>query len=42
VRREAAAEYRQAYALDPAVSKGASADDYVAARLKAAAEGKKN
>ena len=42
-RPDAAAEsYRQAYALDPAVAKGASADDYVAQRLKAAAEQKKN
>jgi CubicO group peptidase (beta-lactamase class C family) len=39
---EAAANYRQAYALDPALGKGLSADDYVAGRLKAAAEGKKN
>ena len=40
---DAAAEnYRQAYALDPAVAKGLSADDYVAGRLKAAAEQKKN
>jgi hypothetical protein len=42
-RADAAAEnYRQAYALDPALAKGMSADDYVAARLKAAAEPKKN
>jgi CubicO group peptidase (beta-lactamase class C family) len=39
---EAAENYRQAYALDPAVGKGSSADDYVAGRLKAAAEQKKN
>jgi tetratricopeptide (TPR) repeat protein len=38
----AAENYRQAYALDPARAKGMSADDYVAARLKAAAELKKN
>ncbi|HEX6186429.1 MAG TPA: serine hydrolase, partial [Pyrinomonadaceae bacterium] len=39
---EATESYRQAYALDPAVGKGASADDYVAGRLKTAAEQKKN
>ncbi len=39
---EAAGSYRQAYALDPALAGGASADEYVARRLKAAAEQKKN
>jgi len=39
---EAAENYRQAYALDPALAKGLSADDYVAGKLKAAAEVKKN
>ena len=39
---EAAEHYRQAYALDPALGKGLSADDYAAGRLKAAAEQKKN
>ncbi len=38
----AAENYRQAYALDPALAKGLSADDYVAGKLKAAAEVKKN
>ncbi|HEX8354723.1 MAG TPA: serine hydrolase domain-containing protein [Pyrinomonadaceae bacterium] len=42
-RPDAAAEsYRLAHALDPAVGKGASADEYVAGRLKAAAGQKKN
>ena len=41
--RESAAEhYRAAYNLDPAPAKGLSADEYVAGRLKAAAEQKKN
>jgi len=39
---EAAAEsYRQAYALDPGVGKGMSADEYVARRVEAAAGEKK-
>jgi len=38
---EAAESYRQAYTIDPARAKGASADEYVAGRLKAA-EQKKN
>jgi CubicO group peptidase (beta-lactamase class C family) len=41
--QEAAAEsYRQAYNIDPTLAKGLSADEYVAQRLKAAAEQKKN
>ena len=40
---EAAANYRAAYGIDPALAKGLSADEYVASRLKAAAaEAKKN
>lgn len=39
---EAAASYRQAYTIDPTLAKGLSADEYVAGRLKAAAEQKKN
>ena len=39
---EAAESYRQAYSIDPAVARGSSADDYVAGRLKAAAEPGKN
>jgi CubicO group peptidase (beta-lactamase class C family) len=38
----AAENYRAAYDIDPSVGKGLSADDYVAGRLKAAAEQKKN
>ncbi|HEX8204417.1 MAG TPA: hypothetical protein VF587_00010, partial [Solirubrobacteraceae bacterium] len=42
-RPDAAAEnFRAAYDLDPAVGKGSAADEYVAGRLKAAAEQKKN
>jgi CubicO group peptidase (beta-lactamase class C family) len=42
-RPDAAAEnYRAAYNIDPALAKGLSADDYVAGRLKAAGEQKKN
>ena len=42
-RPEVAAEnYRQAYNIDPGLARGASADEYVAGRLKAAAEQKKN
>lgn len=40
---DAAAEsYRAAYNIEPGLAKGLSADDYVAQRLKAAAEQKKN
>lgn len=40
---DAAAEsYRAAYTIDPGLAKGLSADEYVAGRLKAAAEQKKN
>ncbi|HEX7313937.1 MAG TPA: serine hydrolase [Pyrinomonadaceae bacterium] len=39
---EATANYRAAYNLDPALAKGLSADEYVAGRLKTAAEQKKN
>jgi Flp pilus assembly protein TadD len=39
---EAAESYRRAYSLDPALASGATADEYVARRLKAAAEQKKN
>lgn len=39
---EAAESYRAAYTIDPGLAKGLSADDYVAQRLKAAAEQKKN
>jgi CubicO group peptidase (beta-lactamase class C family) len=40
---DAAAEsYRAAYTIDPSLAKGLSSDDYVAQRLKAAAEQKKN
>ena len=39
---EATASYRQAYHLDPSLAKGSSADEYVAGRLRAAAEQKKN
>jgi CubicO group peptidase (beta-lactamase class C family) len=40
---DAAAEsFRQAYNIDPGLAKGLSADEYVAQRLKAAAEQKKN
>jgi CubicO group peptidase (beta-lactamase class C family) len=38
----AAENYRAAYNIDPTLTKGSSADDYVAGRLKAAAEQKKN
>jgi CubicO group peptidase (beta-lactamase class C family) len=38
--QEAAENYRQAYALDPARAKGLSADEYVAQRLKAAEQKK--
>ena len=38
----ASENYRQAYALDPALAKGSSADEYVAGKIKAAAELKKN
>ena len=42
-RLDAAAEsYRAAYTIDPGVARGLSADEYVAGRLKAAAEQKKN
>jgi tetratricopeptide (TPR) repeat protein len=39
---EAAESFRQAYTIDPALAEGASADEYVAGRLKAAAGQKKN
>ncbi|HEX8502046.1 MAG TPA: serine hydrolase domain-containing protein [Pyrinomonadaceae bacterium] len=39
---EAAANYRAAHGIDPALAKGLSADEYVASKLKAAAEVKKN
>ncbi len=39
---EAAGNYRQAYTIDPGIAKGAAAEEYVARRLKAAAEQKKN
>ncbi|MFL6334452.1 MAG: serine hydrolase domain-containing protein [Pyrinomonadaceae bacterium] len=39
---EAAEAYRAAYTIDPGPAKGLSADEYVAGRLKAAAEQKKN
>jgi len=40
---DAAAEnYRAAYNIDPTLAKGLSADEYVAQRLKTAAEQKKN
>jgi tetratricopeptide (TPR) repeat protein len=38
----AAENYRAAYNIDPTLAKGLSADEYVAGRLKAAAEPKKN
>jgi CubicO group peptidase (beta-lactamase class C family) len=38
----AAENYRAAYTIDPTLAKGSSADEYVAGRLKAAAEQKKN
>ena len=38
----AAESYRAAYNIDPGLAKGLSADEYVARRLKAAAEQKKN
>jgi tetratricopeptide (TPR) repeat protein len=42
-RADAAAEsYRAAYAIDPGLAKGFPADEWVASRLKAAAEQKKN
>jgi tetratricopeptide (TPR) repeat protein len=40
--QEAAESYRAAYNIDPTIAKGLTADDYVAQRLKAAAEQKKN
>ncbi|MBV9928961.1 MAG: class A beta-lactamase-related serine hydrolase [Acidobacteria bacterium] len=40
--QEAAESYRQAYNLEPGLSKGAAVEEYVAQRLKLAAEQKKN